>query len=296
MNTVTIEKKIFHSLRIACAMCFIGHGAFGIITKPVWCNYFAVFGIEQKTAYQLMPVIGVIDILFGLIILFYPVRMVFTWLVVWGAFTALLRPLSGEPFAEFIERAGNYGAPLLLLILLAAQQNKPLLYRRISADMALNKKRYEKIKTGLMLCAFLIFLGHGWLNLSGKTGLIAQYDSLGFANPYLISKIIGLAEIAAACMILFRPSARLVLILFFWKVGSELFYPQYELFEWIERGGSYGVLLSLWFVIKYSSNPVGQILSEHRFSLVSKQKSLSVQEQKYSGHASPSVPHYQLVS
>ena len=30
---------------------------------------------------------------------------------------------------------------------------------------------------------------------------------------------------------------------------SELFYPHYELIEWIERGGSYGVLLALWFAL-----------------------------------------------
>ena len=53
----------------------------------------------------------------GIIILFYPLRAIIMWLVIWGAITALLRPLSGEPFAEFIERAGNFGAPLALIIL-----------------------------------------------------------------------------------------------------------------------------------------------------------------------------------
>ncbi|MGQ0642327.1 MAG: hypothetical protein ACT4P6_16390 [Gemmatimonadaceae bacterium] len=38
-------------------------------------------------------------------------------MAVWGLWTALLRPLSGEPFFDTIERAGNYGVPLALLLL-----------------------------------------------------------------------------------------------------------------------------------------------------------------------------------
>jgi hypothetical protein len=63
-------------------------------------------------AYSLMPWVGAFDILMGVIMLAYPVRAIALWLVVWGTFTAFLRPMSGEPFAEVIERAGNFGAPL----------------------------------------------------------------------------------------------------------------------------------------------------------------------------------------
>ncbi len=87
--------KMHYTLRIASAMCFIGHGAFGIITKAVWCNYFAVFGIGHDMAYHLMPVVGSIDILMGLSLLFYPMRIVLSWLVLWGIGTALRRPLRG---------------------------------------------------------------------------------------------------------------------------------------------------------------------------------------------------------
>ncbi|HMI03191.1 MAG TPA: hypothetical protein VK541_11950, partial [Pedobacter sp.] len=82
------EQKIYHTLRIASAMCLIGHGAFGIITKAVWCNYLAVFGIGQDMAYHLMPIIGSADILMGVSLLIYPVRAVALWLVVWGLATA----------------------------------------------------------------------------------------------------------------------------------------------------------------------------------------------------------------
>jgi len=46
------DKKIHYTLRFASAMCFIGHGAFGIIKKTVWLNYFAVFGIAHDMGYQ----------------------------------------------------------------------------------------------------------------------------------------------------------------------------------------------------------------------------------------------------
>ena len=72
MMQATQETRIFWTLRIASAMCFIGHGSFGIITKPIWCNYFAVFGIDKIHAYQLMPLLGAADVALGLIMLFYP--------------------------------------------------------------------------------------------------------------------------------------------------------------------------------------------------------------------------------
>ncbi len=252
MHKLTTEQKILYILRIACAMCFIGHGAFGIITKPVWCNYFGVFGISRQTAYGIMPVIGTIDILFGLMILLYPLRGAFAWLVIWGFFTAMLRPLSGEPLAEFFERAGNYGAPFLLLLLIAAPGKKDQsFFSAITSNISLNEDAFKKLTIGLRVAAFLLFIGHGWLNLLAKKGLIAQYTSLHFSDPHLVSQVIGSTEIAAALLVLLRPSPLLVFGLFLWKMCSELFYPGYELFEWIERGGSYGILLALWISVKY---------------------------------------------
>ena len=244
------EQKITFILRLACAMCFIGHGAFGIITKPVWCNYFAVFGIGQKLAYQLMPVVGTVDILFGLLVLFYPLRGVFAWLVIWGGITALLRPLSGEPLAEFIERAGNYGAPLILLLLTSIPTRRNF-FSRLPSNIPFTDESYKRVRIGLQVTAFLIFAGHGWLNLLLKKGLLAQYASLGFNDTHLVATIVGTAELAAAVFILFRPAPQLVFLLLLWKMGTELFYPQYGMLEWIERGGSYGVLLALWLVVRY---------------------------------------------
>jgi len=53
----------------------------------------------------------------------------------------------------------------------------------------------------------------------------------------------------AALAILIRPARPLLLALLLWKTGTELFYPHYELFEWVERAGSYGSLLALWLAL-----------------------------------------------
>jgi hypothetical protein len=248
-----------YTLRIASAMCFIGHGAFGILTKPIWCNYFAVFGIGHDTAYRLMPFVGTVDILLGISLLFYPVRAVAAWLVCWGIVTATLRPLSGEPFAELVERAGNFGAPLALLLLSGpGGQGFSRWWSRISAHPAPDVKTFSRVVLFLRVAVFLLLLGHGWLNWIGKKGLLQQYTGLGFSNPVNVAHAAGLFEMIAAAALLIKPVRPLLAVLFLWKVSTELFYPHYELFEWVERGGSYGSLLALWFALEKSSVRINQ--------------------------------------
>jgi hypothetical protein len=246
-------QKIYLVLRIASAMCFIGHGAFGIITKPIWCNYFAVFGIGHDLAYRLMPIVGSIDILLGLSLLLYPVRIVPAWLVFWGIVTASLRPLSGESFGEFIERAGNFGGPLALLLLTGPLVKKELAkkkwFSRIEAHPQPDERTFARVTGVLRIVVFLLLLGHGWLNWIEKKSLLAQYAGLGFPDPGRIAHLAGIFEFLAAFVILIRPLRSILLVLLLWKIGTELFYPHHEVFEWIERGGSYGSLLALWLAL-----------------------------------------------
>lgn len=244
------EQKIYYTLRLAAAMCFIGHGTFGIITKAIWCNYFAVFGIGHDMAYQLMPILGTVDILMGISLLIYPVKAIALWLVIWGLITAALRPLSGEPFAEMVERAGNFGAPLLLLMLCAPEKSFKGWFTKLNPAGNISGAKSAQIKLGLRITAFLLLAGHGWLNLISKKALLAQYGSIGFHNVQQVALIAGVIEVCGALLILTRPLHTVVMIFLIWKMGTELFYPHWELFEWIERGGSYGTLLSLWFLLK----------------------------------------------
>lgn len=249
MLKFTVEQKIHYTLRIACSLCFIGHGSFGIIGKEIWTNYFAVFGIGHGAAFQLMPYVGVIDILCGIIILFYPIRAVIFWLVIWGMITALLRPLSGEPYPEFIERAGNFAAPLALLILSGGMNFKNI-FSPISSFAFPKEKAWSNLRLCLQFAAFLLLSGHGWLNLIDKNSLLNEYRLLGFDDPAQIALFVGLFEIVGAISILIRPLRSVVLFFFIWKMASELLYPHYQLFEFIERGGSYGILLALWFTLE----------------------------------------------
>jgi len=254
MFKINTQQKVYYTLRIASALCFIGHGLFGVITKPIWCNYFAVFGIGHQLAYQLMPLVGYVDILCGIVILVYPIRAVVGWLVVWGFITALLRPLSGEPFFEFLERFGNFGAPLALLIVSGGiRQNAKDLFSPVIIKNSANGKTWASLMTVLRFAIFFLFLGHGLLNMTGKKALLNQYMTLGFSDPIEMGWIIGVFEILAGLLVFIRPVRQLLLVLLIWKVTSELFYPKYELFELVERSGSYGVILALWFALESAS-------------------------------------------
>ena len=250
MLNLNLQQKLHYTLRFAVAMCFIGHGSFGIITKPIWANYFAVFGVGKVMAFHLMPWLGGFDILCGIIMLIYPLRIIPLWLVIWGMVTAFLRPMSGEPFAEFIERAGNFGAPLALLLLSGGVQlNIKSLFTPINPNIVVDPKVLSRVTTCLKVVVFLLLAGHGWLNLIEKKGLMGQYTSLGFSNPASVAHLIGALEIAAAVSVLIKPIRPVLLVFLTWKIISELFYPHYEIFEWVERGGSYGCILALWFAL-----------------------------------------------
>jgi hypothetical protein len=255
MSNLSIEQKLHYTLRFGVAMCFIGHGAFGIITKPIWANYFAVFGINHDWAFRLMPITGAFDILLGIIMLIRPMRAIALWLVIWGLVTASLRPLSGEPFAELIERAGNFGAPIALLILSGGIKNIRELFTPINPNTKLDIKRAALLLTCLQIVAFLLLAGHGWLNLVEKRGLLEQYSRLGFTSLANTAHIVGTFEVIAGLLILIRPLRPVLFLLLVWKIATELFYPHYEVFEWVERGGSYCTLLALWFITEKTEVP-----------------------------------------
>jgi hypothetical protein len=244
------KKNIYYTLRFAAAMCMIGHGAFGIIGKQIWLNYFAVFGIGHVLGAQLMPIMGTVDILMGISLLIYPTRAILLWLAIWGCVTALCRPISGEPFAEFIERAGNFGVPVTLLLLCGLNLNSvKSWFSGIEADTPTNVRTLGKVVICLRIIVFLLLIGHGWLNLIEKKGIMNQYTALGFSNPAGVAHIAGLFELLAGCMVVIKPIRPVLFAFLLWKMGSELFYPHWELFEWVERGGSYGAILALWFAL-----------------------------------------------
>lgn len=106
-------------LRIAVAGEFFGHGIFALQGKKAWIDWFAHFGVsDPELAKQLLLLVGVTDIALALLVLVKPIRIALLWMAFWGFWTALIRPLVGEPIFDFIERWANWGAPLALLFLL----------------------------------------------------------------------------------------------------------------------------------------------------------------------------------
>ena len=113
------SKKIEWILRVAVAGEFIGHGFFALQGRKAWVDWFSIFGIsDAQTATTLLFLVGLTDIILGGLILIKPVRLVLLWMVFWGFWTALMRPIAGDSIFEFVERWANWGAPLALLFLL----------------------------------------------------------------------------------------------------------------------------------------------------------------------------------
>ena len=115
MNTKLIEWV----LRIAVAGEFIGHGIFALQGKKDWIGRFTQFGVSDAgTATTLLFLVGLMDIALALLILVKPIRIALLWMVFWGFWTALMRPIVGMPIWDFVERSANWGAPLALLLLI----------------------------------------------------------------------------------------------------------------------------------------------------------------------------------
>lgn len=117
-------KKVEWVLRIAVAGEFIGHGVFALQQKQGWIKYFEAVGISPDSALTIMPLIGIMDILFAVLVLIRPIRIAVLWMAVWGLWTALLRwPIGPDPMWDFVERWANWGAPLALFFLLGMPKN-----------------------------------------------------------------------------------------------------------------------------------------------------------------------------
>lgn len=113
------NKRIEWVLRLAVAGEFVGHGMFALQGKAQWVGWVSqLTGASAATATTLLLLIGLSDLFVALIVLVRPVRIVLLWSVLWGFWTAILRPIVGESGWDFVERWANWGAPLALLLLL----------------------------------------------------------------------------------------------------------------------------------------------------------------------------------
>src|SRR3990167_6922885 len=112
MNTM---KKMEWALRIGVAGEFLGHGLLAIEGKKDWIGWISQMTYtDTSTATTLLLLVGISDVVLALIVLIRPIRPLLLWMAFWGFWTALVRPLVGEPIWDFVERWANWGAPLAL--------------------------------------------------------------------------------------------------------------------------------------------------------------------------------------
>jgi hypothetical protein len=248
-------------LRVATTAEFVGHGAFGILTKAAWVPYFAVAGIPERVAWPLMPLIGTWDVTLGLLTLVRPMRATLLYMAVWGFWTALLRPLAGEGVWELLERGGNYGVPLAFLWLSGlARTPGDWLVRIVPGPVT--PERAGQAAWILRLTTALLLIGHGgfgaamakpdWLRYFGVVGL----DPATVTAADLTARL-GWFEMVLGLAVLVWPAPALLVFVFVWKVGVELLRPfTGELFwELVERGGSYAAPLALFYVQRWARRP-----------------------------------------
>jgi len=232
-------------LRIGAALCFIGHGAFGFITKAAWLPYFGVVGIPEPWAWRVMPIVGAVDVMAAMAVLYAPRALPLVYMTLWAAWTALLRPLAGEPVWEALERAGNYGVPLALLALTGLPRSWAELWR--TRAHALDEgDALDRARSILHWTTCALLLGHGALGaLTGKALLASHYAAVGL--PASTAALAGWLEIALAAAIAVRPALGLLVLAAAWKLASESLWiatgaPVWEL---VERAGSYAAPLAL---------------------------------------------------
>ncbi len=234
------ELTLHWLLRIACAMCFIGHGAWGVITKAGWLPFYAVFAIEPAFAWKTMPLVGTIDILLGLSALVWPVRASLVYMTVWAVFTALLRPAAGMGWWEFLERGGNYGPPLAFLLV----ANRASGWFGHIRPTPPTPERVRVAAWVLRVSIALLLVGHGGFGLfQEKKLLLTHWHAIGVSANAKFLHSVGAAEILGGLAVLIRPTRFLLLTIAYWKIATELLYPLAgqlrDVWEWVERGGDY---------------------------------------------------------
>jgi len=116
-------KKLTWILRIAICCTFIGHGMFAILGQQSWHRYLQVVGFSLEQATPLVVWIGYLDLVVAAIILIKPNKYIIAWAAIWAFSTALVRPFAGEPTWAFVERAANWAAPLVLLLIVKHRTN-----------------------------------------------------------------------------------------------------------------------------------------------------------------------------
>ena len=280
-----VHTQVHWTLRVTAALCFVGHGTWGLITKSGWLPFFASQGIEPEFAWNLQPLIGAFDIAMAGLLLWKPRRIIVMWMMLWALWTAILRPLAGNLTKvqledgswevilntasmnvpkmqtwEFWERAGNWGPPLMLLILGGSFAMKWKDWLKVYQD----KPSTDSLDTVFFLCRFCLaalLIGHAGFGFAvGKQMLIDHWSAIGVDADLAFITSAGYFELALGVLVFSFPIRALVWVALVWKAFTEFLYVPADtvkgmgfinIFEWIERWGDYGIPVAMLYIINY---------------------------------------------
>jgi len=250
-------------LRIGFVMDFIGHGTYGFLQKASFVKYLSVVGIPPEIGIRYLPVIGTHDYILALCVLFFPTRAALLWGAIWGLWTALLRPMTGESWWEVFDRGGNYGMPFALFLLAGAPATAREWFSRVR-EWRLPASKWSTFAWTLRLATGFCLIGHGGYGAFIHKPILAQHWAAIGLGPDLVGPgtflpAVGWAEIALGVLTLVRPFPLLLYFVAAFKVGTELLYPVsglpplHPIFEFIERGGSYTSPLALALLLQWQA-------------------------------------------
>ncbi|MFI5531769.1 hypothetical protein ACIA8O_24870 [Kitasatospora sp. NPDC051853] len=246
--TAPTLTKLYWLLRIGVAVEYLGHGWAGLSRSKAWLPYYDLFGISAQAATDyLMYLTGAFDITVGIIVLLWPARIVLLHATAWGVFTALLRPIVGEGWWEFLERGGNYGMPLALLAIvgLGGRSVRGWL-TRADAPRAVSDKTWITAHWAARGGLALLLIGHGGFGaFEDKAFLYTFFDYFGIGRAAVqdnnLLVVFGIFEILLGIAVLIKPAKSLVIFILVWKVITELLRPLVgqPWFQFVERVGDY---------------------------------------------------------
>lgn len=133
-------------MRLGIACTFIGHGVFAIGVEPKWIVFLTKVGFSTEAAIEMMPLIGYMDLVIAIFVLFLPIRLILIWATIWAFSTALMRPIVGLPLMAFVERAANWILPMSLLLLQGLPSTIMDLFKVDTKGLKLNRNRDKSIQ------------------------------------------------------------------------------------------------------------------------------------------------------
>ncbi|GAA1341926.1 hypothetical protein GCM10009660_28810 [Catellatospora bangladeshensis] len=248
-----VTTKLYWLLRIGVAIEYLGHGWAGLSRSRAWLPYYDLFGISADAAVDhMMYLTGALDVTVGLLVLFWPTRIVLLHATAWGVFTALLRPAVGEGWWEFLERGGNYGMPLAMLVLVGLGGSARGWLTRADEPAAVPDRALLGVHWAARGGLALLLIGHGGFGAVEQKAYWYRFfeffgiDRAGVDGAHLMV-VFGSFEILLGLAVLIRPVIPLLWFVLGWKLGTELLRPLVgqEWFQFVERDGDYVLPLVL---------------------------------------------------